>query len=602
MQSQMESQGAAEAVSFGLWDYLVFSFMLFGSLAIGTYQAFKGVKNADDYLLGGRKMKIFPVAVSLFSSFMSSIGILGFSGETYGHGIESYTQMLGAALGISLVACALVPVLHPLHLTSINQYIGLRFGSRSLQRLTMILGVVQGLLYMGICLYAPTVALTSLTPISSTVYIIVLGIITTVYSTVASLRAVVWVDVFQIGVMVAGVLTVITVACAEVGGLGEAWEIADQYNRTSFFNFRVDFYERHNFLNLMLMGSFYWGSMFGVTQANFQRLSSVPTLRSALSVILMTICFLVGFSFLLFLSGAVVFAVYAECSPLSLGYIKTKDQILSYFVLDKLSFITGVPGLFVAAVFSGALSSISSSLTGIVAMLWKDIFQLLPRFEQISHGREMTINKFLSVLVGIVMMILAYLSSKLGGLVQAATTVNGVTAGPMLGLFLMASLVPWVNRAGAWAGITISWSLNAWLSLGGLFYGSKPDLLPLSTEGCLFPEIENLNQTITEFLPVSSSVTSKGWVEENIYGLSYCVLQVIGAGLCVIIGCVVSLLTGGENLHALQKDLVHPVVRRFLPEDPSSNVQLTPSEEKPQYESTESLQNIVAVNTDLSKL
>ena len=57
---------------------------------------------------------------------------------------------------------------------------------------------------------------------------------------------------------------------------------------------------------------------------------------------------------LMFFSGICAYAVYANCDPMALGFIDTQDKILPYMVMDKVR-IWGIPGLFVAAMFSGAL-------------------------------------------------------------------------------------------------------------------------------------------------------------------------------------------------------------------------------------------------------
>lgn len=54
-------------------------------------------------------------------------------------------------------------------------------------------------------------------------------------------------------------------------------------------------------------------------------------------------------------SGIVLFATYEGCDPLAAGLITKKDQILPFYVMDRLSSIPGLPGLFVACIFSGAL-------------------------------------------------------------------------------------------------------------------------------------------------------------------------------------------------------------------------------------------------------
>jgi sodium-coupled monocarboxylate transporter 8/12 len=53
--------------------------------------------------------------------------------------------------------------------------------------------------------------------------------------------------------------------------------------------------------------------------------------------------------------GIVIYANYADCDPLEAGLIEKRDELTTHFVLDRLGHLTGLPGLFVAALFSGAL-------------------------------------------------------------------------------------------------------------------------------------------------------------------------------------------------------------------------------------------------------
>ncbi|RXG58700.1 Sodium-coupled monocarboxylate transporter 1, partial [Armadillidium vulgare] len=77
-------------------------------------------------------------------------------------------------------------------------------------------------------------------------------------------------------------------------------------------------------------------------------------------------------SCLIFFCGLVIYATYAGCDPMTLGKIKKKDEIITYYVMDKLSLIPGLPGLFVAAIIGAALSTLSSFINSCVALLWKD--------------------------------------------------------------------------------------------------------------------------------------------------------------------------------------------------------------------------------------
>ena len=73
------------------------------------------------------------------------------------------------------------------------------------------------------------------------------------------------------------------------------------------------------------------------------------------SLMYMNLVGLISILALLIFAGLCIFANYAECDPLTLGFISRKDQIFPYFIMDKLGFLIGIPGIFVACLFSGTM-------------------------------------------------------------------------------------------------------------------------------------------------------------------------------------------------------------------------------------------------------
>lgn len=105
---------------FSVYDYIVFAIMLGISLLIGLYYALKDrkKKTVDEFLLGGRKLKIFPVAMSILASFTSAISILGFSQEMYRFGSMYWLIGLSYFLTQPFAAFVYVPLYHNLKITS----------------------------------------------------------------------------------------------------------------------------------------------------------------------------------------------------------------------------------------------------------------------------------------------------------------------------------------------------------------------------------------------------------------------------------------------------------------------------------------------------
>ncbi|KAF2345499.1 Sodium/solute symporter [Trinorchestia longiramus] len=99
---------------------------------------------------------------------------------------------------------------------------------------------------------------------------------------------------------------------------------------------------------------------------------------------------------IIFLSGIGIHAVYYGCDPISLGLIEKRDQITPFYVMHHLSFLTGVPGLFISCLFSGTLSSISSMLNAVPTMLWNDFIVELQYFQSVPEKTKANFNKLMS--------------------------------------------------------------------------------------------------------------------------------------------------------------------------------------------------------------
>ncbi|RXG53482.1 putative sodium-dependent multivitamin transporter, partial [Armadillidium vulgare] len=84
-------------------------------------------KSPEEFLMGNRSFKPFPVALSLLTSYVSSISILGFSGEAYANGMQFFTITLGVVMALNFSKYLLLPILYPLKLTTVNEDLSFNF-------------------------------------------------------------------------------------------------------------------------------------------------------------------------------------------------------------------------------------------------------------------------------------------------------------------------------------------------------------------------------------------------------------------------------------------------------------------------------------------
>ena len=143
------------------------------------------------------------------------------------------------------------------------------------------------------------------------------------------------------------------------------------------------------------------------------------------------------------------------------GVIEQKDQLVPYMVMQKLAEYKGLPGLFLASATSGTLSTVSSGINGVCAVL---IDELKGNFRIIRQNTYVW-SRIIVFIAGIFVIMAAYGADALGETVlQAAMSVNGIVAGPTLGLFSLGMFCPWISKAPAKIGYF------AGLGLAILFY------------------------------------------------------------------------------------------------------------------------------------
>ncbi|XP_030618846.1 sodium-dependent multivitamin transporter isoform X4 [Delphinapterus leucas] len=348
--------------TFSLVDYVVFVLLLVLSLAIGLYHAYRGWgrHTIGQLLLADRKMGCFPVALSLLATFQSAVAILGVPSEIYRFGTQYWFLGCSYFLGLLIPAHVFIPIFYRLHLTSAYEYLELRF-NKAVRVCGTVTFIFQMVIYMGVVLYAPSLALNAVTGFDLWLSVLTLGIVCTVYTALGGLKAVIWTDVFQTLVMFLGQLVVIIVGSAKVGGLGHVWDVASQHGLISGIELDPDPFVRHTFWTLAFGGVFMMLSLYGVNQAQVQRYLSSRTEKAAVlscyavfpcqQVVLCMGC----------LIGLVMFAYYQEYPMSTQQTQAAPDQFVLYFVMDLLRGLPGLPGLFVACLFSGSLRQQSAS-------------------------------------------------------------------------------------------------------------------------------------------------------------------------------------------------------------------------------------------------
>ena len=113
-------------------------------------------------------------------------------------------------------------------------------------------------------------------------------------------------------------------------------------------------------------------SLYAVNQAQVQRLLSVKSLPRAQMALWLQLLILFVLSFSMMTAGLVMYAYFRGCDPVKSQQIGSGDQLLPLFVMRTMSDVPGLPGLFVAGILSGSLSTVSSAINSLAAVTIED--------------------------------------------------------------------------------------------------------------------------------------------------------------------------------------------------------------------------------------
>ncbi|NXD33578.1 SC5A8 protein, partial [Copsychus sechellarum] len=540
---------------FTVWDYVVFAAMLLISAIIGIYYAFAGgaQKTSKDFLMAGRSMSALPVALSLTASFMSAVTVLGTPAEIYRYGAVFCIFAITYALVVLCSAEIFLPVFYKLGITSTYEYLELRF-NKYLRLCGTVLFIIQtasklqscSTLYTGIVIYAPALALNQVTGFDLWGAVVATGVVCTFYCTLGGLKAVVWTDVFQVGIMVAGFSSVIIRAVVVQEGIGRI--VNDSYHggRLNFWDFDPNPLQRHTFWTIVIGGTFTWTGIYGVNQSQVQRYIACKSRFHAKLSLYINLVGLWAILVCATLCGLALYSIYKDCDPWTNNQVSALDQLMPYLVLDILRDFPGVPGLFVASAYSGTLSTVSSSINALAAVTVEDLIK--PYFKSLSERKLSWISMGMSLFYGGVCIAMAAVASLLGALLQAALSIFGMVGGPLLGLFALGILCSFANGIGAFVGLVSGFVISLWVGIGSQIYPPLPERtkpLYLSTAGC---NISTGNLTSTE-IPLTTVFSTPGAerpaLADNWYSLSYLYFSTLGTLVTVVVGIIISLLTGG---------------------------------------------------------
>ncbi|MGH7584786.1 MAG: sodium:solute symporter [Gemmatimonadales bacterium] len=406
-------------------------------LGIGAL-ASRNQRTAGDYFLGARDLPAGAVLFSIVATETSALTVISVPGIGARGDLTFLQLALGYVVGRIAVAYWLLPGYFAGKQETAYARLESRFG-RGTRRLVSTLFLGTRFLGDGVRVFAGSIPLAVVTGWSVPASIVVMGIVTLVYTWLGGLRAVVWTDVLQLVVYVAGGIAALGIAADLAGGFPAVLQLAGEAGKLRMFDHSLALDQPYTLLAGLVGGAMLSAASHGTDHLIVQRLLATRSLSDARRALVGS-GVAVALQFLLFLLvGTALWAAGQAPGGVS------GDELFPRFIVDHLP--SGVAGLVVAGILAAAMSTLSSSINALGSSVTHDWYATTP--ERQDPTRLLRVGRIVSGIWG-VLLILGALGFHAWGatdtpVVVLALSIASVTYGALLGTYVLAAKFPGVR-------------------------------------------------------------------------------------------------------------------------------------------------------------
>jgi Na+/proline symporter len=539
-------------------DWVVLLASLAGIVVYGLWKG-RGSNTTEKYLLAGKSMPWYAMALSIMATQASAITFISTTGQAYADGMRFVQMYLGLPLAMIIIAAWIAPRFHESGVYTAYEYLERRFDAR-VRALVSAIFLIQRGLAVGVALSAPALVLTVIMGWPANVTSLVMGVIVVGYTVAGGIATVTWTDFVQMLIMTAGLLAAL--ACAiwlTPVSLGEAMTVAGAAGRLNPAVWTVDWNNSYNILSGLIGGLFLSLAYFGCDQSQVQRYLTGKSISQAKLSLLFNAVAKIPMQFMILFTGAMVFVFFTFTQPpvtfdssvaarieRSAGYAPAKAEYDAAWLARKaaaqrlpeataefkdaqkrldgararaaglagvkagadtnyifLSFVTrympvGIVGLIMAAIFAAAMSTISAEVNSLATVSVVDVYK-----RHVRKGREdrhyLKAARWATAFWGAYAVVTAQYAANLGSLIEVVNKVGSLFYGGLIGVFVLAFFVPRATARGAFWGVLVGEAaiFYMWLRTDVFF-------LWFNAIGCLVVVAAGLIVSLSERRPQAS--------------------------------------------------------------------------------------------------
>ncbi len=449
-------------------DYAVMALYLLALVGLGIFFS-RREKTADDFFLAGRRIPWWAAGLSIYATQLSAITYVAIPAKAF---LENWVFALTSITILAMAPIVIIfylPFFRRLEIKTAYEYLERRFALP-----IRLFGSASFMAYqvarMAIVVFLPSLALSTVTGVDIYACIASIGLMATAYTVLGGMEAVVWTDVLQVFVLIAGLFVALYLAIQGAGGIDEALAIARDSDKLRWYAPGTSWTDTASW-SVLLGAMFLQFGPYTTDQAVVQRYLSTKDERSAARGIALNGLVAVPFTICFFALGTALFA-YFSANPEGLAVGMKHDEVFPLFV--ALEMPAGLAGLVLAGIFAASMSSLDSSMHSI-ATAWTNDWHVrlgLGRASDLVTGRRVTL------LMGIVGTGAASLmaAADLRSLYDTFQSVLGLLISPLAGIFMLGIFTRRATAIGVGVGALTAMAVLAYVQnrtqLNFMLYGA----------------------------------------------------------------------------------------------------------------------------------
>lgn len=409
-------------------DYFILIFYLLLIVGIGIFAGIRRKsKSSEGFFLAGRSLKWPIIGTALFAANISTIHMVGLAGQGFSDGLVWGNFEWAAPFLLIVLGLVFAPFYFKTKISTLPEFLEMRYNRPTRSMLAVISLFTALFLHIGVSLYAGALVFENFFGIEKYTAIVVISIATLIYSVIGGLKAIVWTEALQSGILIigAGIMTVLAMLALPEYGIHSFSELKAALKPDQLSMIQTSLQSPLPFLifwpGYIVLGLNYWCA----DQTIVQKVLGAKTLKDAQNGPIFAGFIKILPVFIMIFPGIFAYIILRD-------KIEIADQALPILILNILP--VGLKGLMSAALLAALMSTIASALNSSGTLVSMDIVK--QNIPNISDKKLLIIGRITILVVITIAIAWSPLIAKFPSIFTAINDLLAVLSPPISVVFI----------------------------------------------------------------------------------------------------------------------------------------------------------------------